>query len=117
MQSTTRMISALALWVISMGIFILSSPFHVRPVRAFTIQSRPMPSRHNIAGGVRSSLGPLFVVSSETLRHSAAEILSQPQNTELHDANIATNNDITRTTTSANHLPVSKPLQSQTMST
>ena len=112
MQSTTRMISALALWVISMGIFILSSPFHVRPVRAFTIQSRPMPSRHNIAGGVRSSLGPLFVVSSETLRHSAAEILSQPQNTELHDPNIATNNDVTRTTTSATLLPVSKPLTS-----
>lgn len=77
MQSTTRMTSALALWVISMAIFILSSPFHVRAVRAFNIQSQSISSRHSTVAGNKFSNGPLFVTSSDALRRYANEITAQ----------------------------------------
>jgi hypothetical protein len=69
MQSTTRMTSALALWVVSMAIFIFSSPSHVRAVKAFTIQTNSIHPR-----SIRTPFSHSSRPSSDLLTLNAAEI-------------------------------------------
>lgn len=77
MQSTTRIASALALWIVSMAVFILSSPFHVRAVKAFSIQPNYLSARsHQFR--VTSSL--FSSASSDAQWMSASESTSIEEN-------------------------------------
>jgi len=73
MQSTTRLTTALLLWVLSMVIFLLSSPY--RSVRAFSIQSQtgPFKIQSNRSRPAYPYFSPLFATSSDILREQGAQ--------------------------------------------